>query len=340
LNILVLAGGLSPEREVSLCSGSLIAEALAKNGHSVYLHDLYDDILSEDYTRLFSIDNHYEHKLSGKQPDLKTLIASHGGRENPVGDGVLDLCRAADVTFLALHGGVGEDGRVQAMLELAGVKYTGSSSLGSMLAMNKEVAKNLMRGAGIATPDWVLYKGGKPSAREIADKIGFPCVVKPNGCGSSVGVSMANNLQELESALAASSEYENEVVIEKKISGREFSAGVLSGKALPPIEIIPKCGFYDYNNKYESGKTEEVCPADLTPEQTETIKSAALAVFHVLRLNSYARTDFMLGSDGIFYCLEANTLPGMTPVSLLPQEAAAVGIGFRELCERIVENAI
>ena len=342
MKIAVLAGGLSPERDVSLTSGSLIATSLSKSGHSVALVDLYLGIKDppSDINSIFVKGGSYSHKVETAEPDLEALIASNGGKRAPIGDGVIDICRAADVVFLALHGSIGENGQLQATLDCHGIKhYTGTGYIGALLSMDKDISKRLMVEAGVKTPRWIYVDTTHPNAKEIAAEVGLPCVIKPASCGSSVGVSIINNVDEIDAAIKASAKYERYLLAEEMIKGREFTIAILDGKALPPVEIIPKCGFYDYKNKYQSGLTEEICPAELSDEQNTRLADAALKAFSALRMEMYGRADFILGVDGEFYCLEVNALPGMTPTSLLPQEAAAVGIGYDELCELLVKLA-
>ncbi len=341
MNIIVLAGGLSPERDVSLVSGSLIANSLVKSGHKVLFHDLYMNIeKKDDYNELFSNKADYSYKIENTEPDLEKVIAQNGGRRAYIGENVLEVCAVADVVFLALHGAMGENGSVQAALDCYGVtNYTGSPYAGCLLAMDKSISKKLMTADGIPNAEWILYNTRTDAPERIETEVGFPCVVKPCGCGSSVGISIVENADTLKEALDYAAKYEENVIVERKISGREFSVGVLDGKALPPIEIIPVNGWYDYKNKYQ-GTTREETPAKLTPEQTAEISQLAIKAHKCLMLGDYSRTDFLLEeSTGKFYCLESNTLPGMTPNSLMPQEAAAAGITYDALCERIVELA-
>ena len=340
MKIVVLAGGLSPERDVSLSSGSLIANALMENGHRVLLLDLYLGIeLPSNLDQLFRSQEEgkrYNYEVPSIEPDLKTLKLEAGNGEALLGKNVIELCKYADKVFLALHGSVGENGQLQALLDMYGISYTGSGYVGSLLAMDKDISKIMMKSAGIKTPDWTM----NDIANQELDlnSISLPCVIKPCSCGSSVGVSIVHNKQELKTAIDYARTYESYILIEQLIEGREFSIGILNGKALPPIEIIPREGFYDYSNKYQSGKTTEICPAKLEPSICEAMQSAARKVHEALHLGFYSRVDFILDSNNEFYCLEANTLPGMTPTSLLPQEAAAAGITYHELCEMLLES--
>lgn len=344
MKIVVLAGGYSPERDVSLASGSLIANALLQNGHQVLLLDLYtgmdwDGENADDLFVTAESGKSYQHEVPSVEPDLEKLKQDTGNGNSLIGKNVLSLCREADVVFLALHGGMGENGQLQAVLESLGIPYTGSSYSGCLLAMDKDITKQLLRNQGIPTADWTTFHLKEGDSVNL-DEISCPCVVKPLDCGSSVGVSLAGSREELEGAFRLAQNYCNSIMVEKMVKGREFSVGILDGKALPVIEIIPKQGFYDYANKYQSGYSEEICPAHLSEEETKLVQSLAEQVHEVLRLSSYSRVDFILDESGTFYCLEANTLPGMTPTSLLPQEAAVIGISYPELCEHLVQSAL
>ncbi len=338
MKIVVLAGGLSPERDVSLTSGSLIASSLSRSGHEVLLLDLYLglDETPDDITSLFEKGKSYTYRVESTEPDLDALVASVGGRKAPIGPGVLDACKAADVVFLALHGAIGENGQLQATLDCHGISsYTGTGYIGALLSMDKDISKRLMVEANVPTPEWEYIDTKREDAESVAARVGLPCVIKPVSCGSSVGVSIVNTASELADAIKAGAKYERYLLAEKLIKGRELTIAILDGKALPPVEIIPKCGFYDYKNKYQSGLTEEICPAHLTDEQNAKLAEYAVAAFKALRMEMYGRADFMLAEDGQFYCLEVNALPGMTPTSLLPQEAAADGIDYDALCEKL-----
>ncbi len=339
IKIAVLAGGLSHERDVSLVSGSLIANALARQGYKVALADVFMGCERvEDST--FTDKSDYSYAVGESVPDLEKLKAERGG-EAEIGENIIELCRAADVVFMALHGGIGENGKLQALLEILGIRYTGASSKGAMLAMDKNLSKKLLKEAGVPTAKWLCYEKGISTFTEedYESKVGYPCVIKPCCGGSSVGVSFADNYEELTKAIESASEYEDSIIVERKIVGRELTVGIIDGKTLPPVEIIPKSGFYDYANKYQSGRTEELCPAPLTEEENRILSEYTARAFTALHLESYARIDFIYDGKE-FYCLEANTLPGMTPLSLLPQEARATGIEYDELCDKIVKLAL
>lgn len=342
MKITVLAGGLSPERDVSLSSGSLIANALMDSGHLVALVDVYEGVASGCVAEFRNAGSgkKYSYTVPSSEPDLEEIRARNGNRKELVGPGVLELCRAADLVFIALHGAMGENGQLQAFLDVYAIPYTGSSFAGCLLAMDKDITKRLLVRENIPTAPWIMYDPKTDVTDRIFAEIGLPCAVKPCGCGSSVGVSLVKTEGELEKALVYAQKYESLVLVEKMIEGREFSVGILDGKALPPIEIIPKSGFYDYQNKYQGGMTEEICPARLSPDETGKVQELALAVHRSLHLGGYSRVDFILDFSGTFWCLEANTLPGMTPMSLLPQEAVAAGMSYGELCEKIARMAI
>lgn len=344
MKIIVLAGGTSTERDVSLSSGSKIYRALKSRGHQVILLDVYLGLESpEPVTEaLFSSDTDWAKDIlavSESHPDLSLLktLRKDGGK-NMFGPGVLALCEMADVVFLGLHGANGEDGRIQAAFDLMGIPYTGTGYLSSALAMDKSISKQFFEKAGIPTPAGITLKHG-----EEADpsSLPYPCMVKTVCGGSSVGTYRVERPEDLAAALADAYSFADDVIVEQFISGREFSVGVIAGKALPVIEIAPLQGFYDYKNKYQPGSTIETCPADLKPELTTRMQRYAEMAYEALKLETYARMDFMMDtSDESIYCLEANTLPGMTPTSLLPQEAAAAGMSFEDLCEKIIEVSL
>jgi len=342
MKIVVIAGGLSPERDVSLSSGSMIANALIENGHSVCLLDSYEGAHNPFESLFFDLRSgkRYYYAVPRHEPDLNQLIAESGNGGTLVGPNVIDICRTADLTFLALHGDIGENGKLQAVFDVFGIKYTGTGYKGSLLAMDKDVSKQLMVKNNILTPPWILVHTDSERLFDGIETVGFPCVIKPCGCGSSVGVTMARSAEDLKPALESVKKYDHYALIEKMIEGRELSVGILGSQALPAIEIIPNEGFYDYKNKYQPGLTKEICPAGIPGETMDHLKETALLVHKTLCLRGYSRIDFMLDAAGEAYCLEANTLPGMTPTSLLPQEAAAVGISYAGLCEKIVELAM
>ncbi|MBE6824589.1 MAG: D-alanine--D-alanine ligase [Ruminococcaceae bacterium] len=346
MKIVVLAGGLSTERDVSITSGKQVFAALKSKGHKVILLDVfmgYEEKL-DSIDALFENGYDFTKSITGVStqiPDLEEIKAMRKDKSDCIfGENVIDICKSADICFLALHGGVGENGQLQAALDMLGIKYTGAGYLGSAIAMDKGVTKAVFLHGDVPTPMSKLYQKHALSNGELKSWVDFPCVVKPCSAGSSVGVSIVQTKDDFEKAMIDAFKYEGQVLVEQYIKGREFSIGVLGNKALPIIEIIPKTGFYDYVNKYQAGNTEEICPAVLDDATTKKLQNAALHAFSELHLESYARIDFLLDDKGNIFCLEANTLPGMTPISLLPQEAKADGIDFPELCEKIVELSL
>ena len=328
LKIAVLMGGTSAERDVSLASGIRITEALRKCGHEVVAVDTVSGVLtSGDEQRLLA-----GGVVKTVPPDTKALV-----RMNAAMQGTLRALPSADVLFLALHGGQGEDGTLQALLDLTGVPYTGSGHLASALAMDKDLSKHLFRAAGVPTADWLMAPA---TAEQVEVTLGFPVIVKPSKQGSTVGLSIVRTRAELQPAIDEAFVHDDEVMIEDFIPGRELTVGVLGGDTLPVGEIIAKHEIYDYECKYTPGMAVEEFPARLTDEETRTVQSLARKAFDALKLRGYARIDFRMSPDGTFYCLEANTLPGMTQTSLIPQAAAAAGISFPELCDRIVQLAL
>jgi len=333
-------GGTSAERDVSLASGVRVAEALRSCGHEVLSVDTAHGILSGPDEQAL---------LSGKvvktiPPDVQALV-----RLNAQLPSTLRTLPQTDVVFLALHGGQGEDGTLQALLDLTSVPYTGSGHLASALAMDKDLSKHLFRAAGVPTADWRMAPVAGSGRRETGDgdfaaeverELGLPVVVKPSKQGSTVGLSIVREIGALWEAIDEAAKYDDEVMVEQFIPGRELTVGILGDEALPVGEIIPVHEIYDYECKYTAGMAREIFPADLTADETKTIQDLARRAFRALKLRGYARIDFRMAPDGVFYCLEANTLPGMTALSLIPQAAAAAGISFPELCERIVQLAL
>ena len=346
MKIVVLAGGLSTERDVSFKTGEMVTKALRENGHQVILLDVfmgYSD-KEEDLTGIFDRAEAVSVKVAAipeTAPDLEKVKAQRKDQsDNFFGPNVIELCRMADIVFMALHGENGENGKIQAAFDLFGIRYTGTGYLGSALAMNKGMAKQLFLENGIPTPRGTSLKRGEDAAKIETCGIHFPCVVKPCSGGSSSGVSIVHDKAEYEQALKEAFRWENELVIEEYVKGREFSVGVIDFQALPIIEIAPVEGFYDYKNKYKAGSTVETCPAELSEQITKEMQGYAEKVAEVLGLNTYSRTDFLLDAEDHIFCLEANTLPGMTPTSLLPQEAKVTGVDFNQLCEKLIESSM
>ena len=336
MKIVVLAGGLSPERDVSKTSASLIANALLTKGHKVAVVDLYEGV--EEGVSLDSIfregtDSLFSYEIPETEPDLEALIQSFGGRREWLGPRVIEICKFADSVFLGLHGSHGENGQLQAVLDAHNIAYTGSGYLGCALAMDKDISKAIIASRGIKTAKWIV----KPD--EIKNTIGIPCVVKPIGCGSSCGVSIVKTDDEFNKAISYAASYKQEVLIEAFITGREITVGVVNDEALPIIEIIPHEGFYDYKNKYQAGLTDHICPAKFTDEQTKRAQGLAVEIFKALRMKAYGRID-MIYDEKVddFWFIEANNLPGMTNTSLVPDAAKVAGISYEDLCDRIARS--
>ncbi len=345
MKIVVLAGGLSTERDVSLASGSMVAAALAEMGHAVVTVDSFLGIKKPDegLESLFkSLPEFKAEKIAipSEPPDINAIIASRvPDNKTFLGDHVLEICKLADVVFIALHGEGGEDGRIQAVFDYMKIRYTGSDFYGCVKAMDKDTAKLIMQENGIPTADWVHVKDIEEIDWDAIRALGFPTVVKPTCGGSSVATFIVENETDLRKAVKDAWDASGDILCEAYFGGREVDCGVLDGKALNPIEIIPVSGWFDYEKKYQPGLTREVCPAEIPAEHSEKLRNAALRVHKALGLGFYSRIDFKILDDGSFICLEANTLPGMTSASLFPKEAADAGITYPELCDRIVRDA-
>lgn len=346
MKIVVLAGGLSNERDVSFKTGEMVTKALRENGHQVILLDVfmgYSD-KEEDLEGIFDRAAEISVRVEGipeTAPDLAKIKAMRkDSSDNFFGPNVIELCRMSDIVFMALHGENGENGKIQAAFDLFGIRYTGTGYLGSALAMDKDRSKQIFRLNGIPTPKGISMKREerKDGLKELG--LTLPCVVKPCCGGSSIGVSIVRTEEEFSEALNEAFRWEDELVIEEYVKGREFSVGVIDFKALPVIEIAPVEGFYDYKNKYKAGSAVETCPADLPQEIAVKMQCYAQQAARALGLDTYSRSDFLMNHNNEIFCLEANTLPGMTPTSLLPQEAQAEGMSFGQLCEKLIEISL
>jgi D-alanine-D-alanine ligase len=342
MRVVVLMGGTSSERDVSMASGLRIAAALRQRGH---------DVTSVDTVRGALSAAEEQHLLAGgvmrTLPPDPAALAKLSRDTLPATVKSLGGSGAPEVVFLALHGGQGEDGTLQALLDLTRVPYTGSGHLASALAMDKDLSKRLFREAGVITPDWHMVRAGDDQdwrsaafKASVSARLGVPLIVKPSKQGSTVGLSLVKDPSRLADAIEEAFKHDDEVMIEEFIAGREMTVGILGGKALPVGEIIPKHELYDYECKYTPGMAVEVFPAAISNAERLGIQEAALRAFQALKLAGYARIDFRMTAKGEFYCLEANTLPGMTELSLIPQAAAADGISFPDLCERIMALAL
>ena len=328
MNIAVLMGGSSEEREVSLVSGQGILEALRRRGHRVCPVDPAIPASEQsDSCRA----------VIGDAPP-KAIAPLPAGEVFEW----LKLPRIleADLVFIGLHGGAGEDGRIQALLETAGKAYTGTGVLGSALAMNKDRSKALFNEVGVQTAPHALTRiSGEVEIHRVLDTIetgiGFPVVIKPNDQGSSVGFSFVEKAEGLAPALKEAAQYGEELLVERYVPGREVTAAILDGEALPIVEIIPEGGFYDYKRKYTKGSSRYEVPAKIDKRIEDRIKREALLAWNALDCRDYARVDFRLSEEGEPFCLEVNTLPGMTELSLVPMAAAEADIPFDELIDRI-----
>jgi len=342
MKIVVLCGGLSTERNVSLVTGLHVCRALRSKGHQAIVVDLFLGL--EQYTgsleAIFDAPDGLidEHSIAHAEPDLAAVRASRKDKSSSMfGKDVLAVCAMADMVFLGLHGECGEDGRVQAAFDLMGIPYTGAGYLSSGMAMDKALTKYTMERAGVPTAPWHDITYTVDDIPALVEKLEVPCAVKIVNGGSSIGVALPDTKEELETALRDLLRYGDHVIVEKKVFGRELSIGVLGDRYLPAVEIIPQAGtYFDYVSKYQAGGSLEICPARITEEQWRTMGEAALRLHKTLGLSVYSRTDFILDEEGKGWCLEVNTLPGMTPASLLPKEAKAAGIAYEELCEEII----
>jgi D-alanine-D-alanine ligase len=330
MKIAVLFGGISEERDVSIASAAQIIPALRGLGHEVFAVDTATGRLPPaDERKLLATG-------VAPEPPSTTAMEQVRGRAIAFAPGASDI-RSADIVFLALHGGAGEDGRLQAMLDLAGLAYTGSNHIASAAAMDKDLSKRLFRSAGVPTADWIMAPA---EAADVERTLGWPVVVKPSKQGSTVGLTVVRQAADLAAAITIAQSFDDEVMVEKFIAGREFTVGVLEGTALPVGEIISPGEVFDYQAKYQVGGAREVFPADLPRTESVQLQEYALRAHRVLKLGAYSRVDFRRDANGGFWCLEANSLPGMTATSLLPQAAVVAGVRFPELLERICKGAI
>lgn len=340
MNIVVLAGGTSTERDISIVSGTMVCRALRNKGHKAVVVDVFLGYKGDNCTidSIYKEQQDLDANAENLKAQTKSVAVEFESRKKKsqsfFGENVLALCESSDIVFMGLHGANGEDGKIQAAFDLLGIKYTGTGYLSSAISMNKQLTKIIVS----------QYKVPMPKGVEVVKSeglqectVGFPCVVKPCCGGSSVGVSIANNAEEYKKALEDGFALEESLVVEQFIDGREFSIGVIEGEALPIIEIAPLEGFYDYTNKYKPGATKDTCPAQLNADITIKMQRYAEMACEAVGLETYGRVDFLIGKDEEIYCLEINTLPGMTPTSLLPQEAAVNGYSFDALCEWLVE---
>lgn len=330
MKIAVLFGGTSAERDVSIASGAQVVQALRSRGHTVVPVDPASGVVKpEDETSVLRAG------VGVRPPDRDVL-------ERMQSTDVAAMLRAPeldglDVVFIALHGAFGEDGTLQALLDAAGFAYTGSGLIGSAVAMDKDISKRLFVQAGVPTPPWLM---APVDAADVAARIGYPAVVKPSKQGSTVGLTIVRDPAHLPAAIIEAYRFDDEVLIETFVPGRELTVPVLGDEALPVGEIIPRSEIFDYESKYQPGGAQEIFPADLPAHESARLQELALAAHRALKLHGFSRVDFRRDENGGFWCLEANTLPGMTSASLFPKGAAAAGIPFPEVCERICTLAI
>jgi len=326
--VLLLVGGASPEREVSKMSGKGVYVALLKLSYAVTVIDpAYGTNQPDDVNLFFN-----EKDFSAVSP--KNYLSAIN----------LPVFENSDVVFSVLHGKWGEDGVMQSLLELKGLKYTGSKVLASAAAMDKDLSKTVFQQNKIPTAKWLTVN--KFSFKEdelinqIKQSVGFPCVVKPNDQGSTVGLTVVDKTEQIKDSLELAFKFSDKVMIEEFIDGRELTVAILERSALPVLEIIPKSGLYDYRSKYTSGMSEYIVPAELPENTFNETGMLALKAFDAIGCDTYARVDFKYRDGETPYCLEINTLPGMTPLSLVPKMAKAVGISFEELIDRIIKNTL
>lgn len=344
MKIVVLAGGISTEREVSLVSGTGICRALRENGHRAILVDLFLGLedAPADLETLFDAPDGLcpDAAIRVEAPDLDAVRRSRRDQgPSHLGPHVLEICAAADIVFLGLHGEDGEDGRIQAALDLLGVPYTGAGHLASAIAMDKAVSKQIMDAVGIPTPKWQLLSYGPEEADRLAAELPMPCVVKTIGGGSSLGVYIPEDRPALRAALVEVLRFGGRVLVEERIFGRELTVAVLGDRWLPAVETVPAGKDFDYAAKYQAGGALETCPAQVSEAEMAAAGELALRAHRALGLEVYSRTDMILDGDGKLWCLEVNSLPGMTPTSFVPKEAAAVGMSYAQLCEEIVQRS-
>ncbi|HWO89271.1 MAG TPA: D-alanine--D-alanine ligase [Gemmatimonadales bacterium] len=331
MKVCVLTGGVSAERDVAIATGLEVVAALRERGHTVSVVDLAAGFVPRERER-----DLLPAGVGREPPPLESLQALQRGLLT-AGLGELPAVREADLVFLCLHGGQGEDGTVQALLDVLGVPYTGSGHLASALAMDKDISKRVLRDAGVPVAPWLMAPA---DAAAVAAGPGFPCIVKPSREGSSVGLSLVRRPEDLAAAIELASRYDREVMIERFIPGRELTVGIVGDRALPVGEIIPRHELFDYECKYTPGMAEEIFPAQIPADLAHQVQQAALTAHRALKLSGYSRIDFRASADGGIFCLEANTLPGMTSNSLIPKAARAEGMSFPDLCETICRLAL
>ncbi len=331
MKVAVLTGGTSMERDVALASGLEITAALRSRGHTVHVVDIATGFVPPEQEAALLPGG-----VGREPPPLERLRELERGMLS-AGLGEVPAVRQADVAFIALHGGVGEDGTLQALLDVLGVPYTGSGHLACALAMDKDLAKRVVRDHGLTVPAWVM---GPATADYVRRLVGYPCVVKPSKQGSSVGLTLVKRARDLDPAVELASRYDDEVMIEQYVSGPELTVGILGDAPLPVIEIRPRHELFDYECKYQPGMSEELCPAPIEPALAAKVQDAAQRAHRALKLGGYSRIDFRVGAEGAIFFLEANTAPGMTAQSLIPKAARAAGLAFPAFTEALCRLAL
>lgn len=330
MNIALLLGGLSPERNISLISGRAVTKALRAMGHTVHPIDPASGLLSDaDLEQATAAPVSSEWLATADHTSIARLAS-------------IAEIKNADIVYNVLHGKYGEDGYVQAILDLHGIKYTGSGMIASAVAMDKAMSKMLFAVGGIPTPHWVTVKPDQATDEQVLNEVrrelGSTIVVKPNDQGSTVGMTIVSSgvLEDISEAITKAAAYSETILIEQYIPGRELTVAVLGNDALPVIEIAPQDGFYDYQHKYTKGETQYYCPADISEEVRDHIMNLAVTAHQILGCKAISRVDFRLNEDNIPVCLEVNTSPGFTELSLFPMAAREAGIEFGPLCEEII----
>jgi D-alanine-D-alanine ligase len=338
--ILLLAGGDSAERDVSLASGRGIARALRENGHRVLVVDpARPDVAPTEYDDAVFGDA----KIGAEPPRIDPDVFRARAEFVKLLAQIQSF--KVDVVFNGLHGGAGEDGTVQAVLEYLGIPFTGSGAAGSAFAMDKQRAKILAAEAGVLVPPGLYFERSALHAgtleQQVRESVGLPAVVKPNAQGSSVGLTIVKDFKDLDAAAQLAFESDTSILVERYIEGREITQAILEGGPdLPVLEIRPRSGLYDYFHKYQSGNTEYLVPAPIEDSVARDVLESARRAFTALKLHTYTRFDYRLDPKGRPYLLEANTLPGMTATSLVPKAAAVVGMSYNDVCEFIVQKAL
>lgn len=343
MKILVLAGGISNEREVSLSSGTSITNALKKLGHKAAMIDLFFGINSLNELETLYNDTSLleEYKVSSDAPDTLSLYKKRNiTSKSEIGPNVIEACKTCDIVFLALHGGIGENGKLQSLLDLYNIKYTGTDSMSSSLAMHKAYTKIIFNNANLPCANGFHLKKNDTILLPKEYNLDYPVVVKICSGGSSIGVFISNNDNEYYLAIKKCFELDDEILIEEYIKGREFAIPVIASKAMPVIEIIPKNGWFDYEHKYQDNITSEVCPALIDENLALNLQKEAKRSLDLLGIKVYARSDFRVDENNNIYCIEVNTLPGMTNASLFPKSCMANGITYESLCEMIISESL